>query len=194
VASGRKINEETTGVAGLSWDQLLGDKLQPMEIQAATDRDAITTVAGTPFTEAEREVLTAQSRFYECLTSGDQQGLEDLFVAEAPTLDAYISKIVAEGGRLDGWDFCLADANRPKQLRTGSRDAVLLSDGTALSTCLEFPDQSGLSMLATQRWSREDGLWKLVAHKTIVYMYNRSAGGLLRCDSRGCAALTKGQM
>jgi len=192
VGSGVSIGQDRAGEKqSLVWDQLLGDKLQPMELQSFTDSDAGSNLVGGPVGAAEAGVLAAQERFYASLTSGDLEGMEALLMPGADGEDSFISSVVAEGGRLDNWEFCLKEGQRPDGMKIGSRDAVVYADGTATSTCIEFP-APGLSMLATQKWAKKEASgWLMTSHRTIVYTYNAKAGGLLRCDNRGCAALTK---
>jgi|SaaInl85LU_5_DNA_1037374.scaffolds.fasta_scaffold105562_2 hypothetical protein len=69
-----------------------------------------------------------------------------------------------------------------------SRDALLLSDAEAITTCIEVPSTGmGQTLLATQKWKKTDGgQWKLSGHKTIPYSVNSGALAVLRCDGRGC--------
>jgi hypothetical protein len=68
------------------------------------------------------------------------------------------------------------------------------------STCIEFPSNAGYSdpfggsLLAMQRWSKAnpEENWKLEFHQTIPWSPDSRAGGTLRCDCRGCVALTRG--
>ncbi len=87
-------------------------------------------------------------------------------------------------------------------MKTGGSDFLVISPSVAYSTCIEFPVLSGgydnvsafgATLLAVQRWERkEDGEWKLAYHSTIPWSADNRAGGMLRCDCRGCVALTRG--
>ena len=79
-----------------------------------------------------------------------------------------------------------------------SPDAIILETGSGgpdgelyYSTCIEFPSGArGPSLLATQEWVKDEaGAFRLSLHRTIPYSAGRGAGGLLRCDCRGCVAL-----
>ena len=119
-----------------------------------------------------------------------------------------MTSVVREGGRLDPWTFCLADGNRPAGLVAFDPDATVVQEEgegklVAWSTCIERPGGAGIgegTLLATQKWERGGGGgggegegggegWRLALHSTIPYTSGSSAGGLLRCDSRGCVAL-----
>ena len=127
-----------------------------------------------------------------------------------------VSQVVREGGRLDDWTFCLLDGNRPPaDMQTSNADAALFYSSTtddenrvlshATTTLLEFPRGSGPGscQLSMQKWvpnhTRDaatgevigvgDITWRLATHRTIPYSQGSAAGGLLRCDCRGCVAL-----
>lgn len=114
-------------------------------------------------------------------------------------------QVADAGGRIDDWSFCLEEGARPANMGTGNADVLLLSDSVAYSTILEFPDvgvasygnDNDAALLAIQRWTRDaeitNGEWKLELHQTIPWNPNSKAGGTLRCDCRGCAALTRGK-
>ena len=109
------------------------------------------------------------------------------------------------------WEFCLKQSkvDWADSVAAGtvisSPDAIILetgSDGDGLdgpdgtielyySTCIEFPSGArGPSLLATQEWVKDEaGAFRLSLHRTIPYSAGRGAGGLLRCDCRGCVAL-----
>lgn len=178
----------------LVWDELLGDKLPPNEQLFPTDSGMRERVDGGAVTASEEGVLAAQAAFYEALTGGDLAAMRAVLADGEDGRDEAVSEILRLGGRLDPWDFCLEGDNAPRSLVIGNGDCVVTAEDTAVSTCIEFPTgRTGLSMLATQRWRRdEDGRWRLRSHRTIPFSYQQSAGGLLRCDNRGCAALTKG--
>lgn len=95
---------------------------------------------------------------------------------------------------------------------TSGSDVLIVSPTLAYSTCVEFPVVSGsggydsasssfgATLLAVQRWIcddvdiNDDGnkKWKLDYHSTIPWSSDSRAGGMLRCDCRGCVALTRG--
>ena len=84
-------------------------------------------------------------------------------------------------------------------MKTSGSDVLILSPTTLYSTTIEFPvasDQYGASigreLLAVQRWGRAAAgdEWKMEYHQTIPWSADTKAGGTLRCDGRGCVALT----
>ena len=91
-------------------------------------------------------------------------------------------------------------------MKTSGSDVLLVSPTLSYSTCVEFPVVSGAgydnassfgaTLLAVQRWKRlndqSNGEWKLDYHSTIPWSPDSRAGGMLRCDCRGCVALTRG--
>jgi hypothetical protein len=89
-------------------------------------------------------------------------------------------------------------------MQTSGSDVLIVSPTLAYSTCIEFPVVSGggydnsssfgATLLAVQKWQRDngDGEWKLEYHSTIPWSPDSKAGGMLRCDCRGCVALTRG--
>lgn len=75
-------------------------------------------------------------------------------------------------------------------------DAIIISDTEAWSTAIEFPADTGVdtaTLLAVQQWTREkaNDEWKLQLHQTIPWTAESRAQGTLRCDCRGCVALTR---
>ncbi len=92
-------------------------------------------------------------------------------------------------------------------MKTSGSDVLVVSPNLAYSTCVEFPivnsvggydsaSAFGATLLAVQRWKRgsndTDAEWKLEYHSTIPWSPDSRAGGMLRCDCRGCVALTRG--
>jgi len=129
-----------------------------------------------------------------------------------------VSEVLASGGRLDGWSTCLADGARPAELVSFDCDATVLTNPASAAsvasaegytTSIEaVGSRQGATNLSTQRWvlrNRPPALaegqhspgavpaaarrWRLALHQTIPYSPNSGAGGLLRCDCRGCVAL-----
>ena len=82
-------------------------------------------------------------------------------------------------------------------MKLGDADVFVVSDTEAYSSIVEFPVTAGLeeaTLLAVQKWIRlnKQGEWQLALHQTIPWSAERSAGGILLCDCRGCVALTRG--
>lgn len=112
------------------------------------------------------------------------------------------SKVISAGGRIDDWSKCLAEDARPSNMKISGSDALIVSPKLAYSTCIEFPvvaggydsaSSFGATLLAVQKWGKdEDNNWKLEYHSTIPWSTDTKAGGMLRCDCRGCIALTRG--
>jgi hypothetical protein len=107
-----------------------------------------------------------------------------------------MSQIIAAGGRLDSWKDCLADGARPQDMLISGADAIIFSNSEAYTTNVEFPTNTGMesaTLLAMQTWSRTSGSgdWKLELHQTIPWSPDAKAQGTLKCDCRGCVALTR---
>jgi hypothetical protein len=98
---------------------------------------------------------------------------------------------------MDAWKDCLADGARPENMSISGSDVIVFSAREAYTTNVEFPLNSGFdsaTLLAVQQWGRDSdmGDWKLQLHQTIPWSPDIRAGGTLRCDCRGCVALTRG--
>ncbi len=112
-------------------------------------------------------------------------------------------QVLNAGGRIDNWQSCLAENARPENMKISGSDVLIISPSLAFSTCVEFPAVTsggydnvsyGATLLAVQRWGKDvdSNEWKLEYHSTIPWSPDTRAGGTLRCDCRGCVALTRG--
>uniref|UniRef100_A0A7S2N1F6 Uncharacterized protein n=1 Tax=Helicotheca tamesis TaxID=374047 RepID=A0A7S2N1F6_9STRA len=170
--------------------EILGQNLLPVEVLDEED-DAVKAGSNVEMADVVEEVLNSQKKFYEALTGGDLQSMNNILSKEDSN---EVSEVLKGGGRVDGWDLCLAEGARPSDMTISGSDVLLVSDTEAYSTTVEFPPNAGLdgaTLLAVQRWKRdESGDWKLALHQTIPWCPGSKAGGTLRCDCRGCTALT----
>lgn len=144
----------------------------------------------SPDTES---VLGAQKDFYTALTTGDLKAMNALC---SPELAEQVTQVINAGGRMDEWKDCLADGARPEGMQISGGDAWIVNDTEAYSTVIEFPINSGIdtaTLLAVQKWIRSSKAkeWKLQLHQTIPWSRESRAQGTLRCDCRGCVALTR---
>jgi len=156
-----------------------------------------------------KTLLDLQSKFYEALTGGNLPVIQDIFAGDPPKPfeSLEVSEILELGGRMDIWSMCLEEDARPANMLTSNPDVCLVSETMAFTTIMEFPSVGGSgdsyssgnignpSLLAIQRWTRQssdDSDWKLELHQTIPWNPDTKAGGTLRCDGRGCVALTRG--
>jgi hypothetical protein len=169
--------------------ELMGQQLQP--IQLIDESDAAIIPDAMP--EAS-ELLECQKKFYNILTSSsEKEAMEAVFTDDNME---EVNEVIAAGGRIDGWSTCLAPDARPVNMVISDQDVFLSSSPTlAYTTCVEFPPNAGIdcaTLLATQRWVRktENDDWKLELHQTIPWSAGTRAAGTLRCDCRGCVALT----
>lgn len=178
--------------------EILGQNLRPVDFLDASD-DAETTLGLNP-TDASiiESISQRQNEFYEALTKGDLKAMNHICSGDKAQ---EVTETLEAGGRIDSWDSCLAEGARPADMKTSSSDVLLVSPTEAYSTCIEFPvntggysDPSGATLLAVQQWVRSDESedWKLAVHQTIPWSPDTRAGGTLRCDGRGCVALTRG--
>jgi hypothetical protein len=169
--------------------ELLGQQLQPVGLLDKTDKAELEE--GTP---AVKQILERQLKFYSALTdSCDENVMRSVFSTNTA---ADVDEVVNGGGRIDGWDKCLEPGARPSGMVVSGSDVWVASDTVAYSTCIEFPTNAGIdgaTLLAVQRWGREgdDGDWRLELHHTIPWSAGSRAGGTLRCDCRGCVALSR---
>jgi len=167
--------------------ELMGQQLQPMELIDETD------AAVVPEMPVANEILECQKKFYNVLTSsGDKEAMEAIFTNEKMQ---EVNEVIEAGGRIDSWNECLLEDARPANMVIADQDIFISSPTLAYSTCVEFPPNAGIdgaTLLASQRWAREteNDEWKLELHQTIPWAAGTRAGGTLRCDCRGCVALT----
>ncbi len=178
--------------------ELLGQQLQPMEILDETDEaeGLLDEEDSTLAMSSKKQILECQGKFYSVLTNcSDANEMEQLFSSN-PAVE--VNEVMIGGGRIDAWDKCLEPDARPVGMVISGSDAWIPNENSmvAYSTCIEFPQTtlgvSTGSLLAMQRWVREgDGGWKLDLHQTIPWSAASKAGGTLRCDRRGCVALTR---
>jgi len=171
--------------------ELMGQQLQPMEL--IDDTDAAVVPADMP---VANEILECQKKFYNVLTStGDLEAMKAIFTDGKMQ---EVNEVIGAGGRIDGWFECLKPDARPANMVIADQDIFVSSPTLAYSTCVEFPPNAGIdgaTLLASQRWVREtaNDEWKLELHQTIPWAAGTRAGGTLRCDCRGCVALTSSQ-
>ena len=167
------------------WLELLGQHLRPTELLEETDADV---------TDADNlSVLQAQKAFYAALTGGDLKAMNAICSSD---VSEQVTEVVNAGGRIDSWKDCLVDGARPEGMRISGGDACFLSETEAYSTVIEFPQNTGIetaTLLALQKWVRSSKAdeWKLELHQTIPWSRESRAQGTLRCDCRGCVALTR---
>jgi hypothetical protein len=134
----------------------------------------------------------SQRHFYNILTTGTSIEMSKLFTSSV--LDPLITSAISSGARIDAWSDCLNPKNRPS-LSIISQDSYIppsSSDNYSYTTTVE-EDDSGNTLLAVQEWtsSSEEGGWRLVSHATVPWgKEGGKARGMLRCDCRGCVALT----
>jgi len=174
--------------------EILGQSLRPLECLDENDKD-YTGGGGSDTASSDniRSILASQKQFYHALTTGDRAGMTAVYSTVSSdeldqTGDAYI----------EPWTKCLENDNRPSQMKTSGSDVLVVSETEAYSTSIEFPLVEGATapdatLLAVQKWIRDtrDEEWKLQLHQTIPWSTDTRAGATLRCDCRGCTALTR---
>lgn len=197
------------------WLQMLGLYMRPtdfLEMKEATD--TLREVDSTE--EIKVELMEKVKDFYSALTTGDQAGIDAVFsksssqavtevrasnsarlcLAIFQKSESHIFKVLESGGRIDSWKECLAEGARPSNMKISGVDATVLSDTEAYTTVVEFPANTGMdsaTLLAVQHWTRTstEKAWTLDLHQTIPWSLEAKAQGTLRCDCRGCVALTR---
>jgi hypothetical protein len=179
--------------------EILGQNLRPVDFLDESDADESTVGFSPADASSTDQILQCQKKFYDALTKGV---LEEMTQICSTDQAQEVTEILDAGGRIDSWESCLAEGARPADMSTSSSDVLLISPTKAYSTCIEFPvntggysDPSGATLLAVQEWARsnEKEEWKLTLHQTIPWSPDTRAGGTLRCDGRGCVALTRGE-
>ena len=179
--------------------EILGQNLRPVDFLDESD-DAEPLLGLSPVDVSLVEsVSQRQKDFYEALTNGNLENMNQICKSNKAQ---EVTEILDAGGRVDSWQSCLAAGARPADMKISGSDVVVISPTEAYSTCIEFPvntggysDPSGATLLAVQQWSRvsESDEWTLALHQTIPWSPDTRAGGTLRCDARGCVALTRGE-
>jgi len=178
--------------------EILGQNLRPIDLLDESDEAESTLGFNPTDVEEINDILGKQEAFYNALTVGDLEGMRQICGGNKAK---EVSEIIDVGGRIDSWESCLAEGARPAGMKTSGFDVLLKSSSEAYSTCIEFPenvggynDPTGATLLAMQRWTRdgEGKDWNLDFHQTIPWSIDTRAGGTLRCDCRGCVALTRG--
>ncbi|KAL7564356.1 hypothetical protein ACA910_001509 [Epithemia clementina (nom. ined.)] len=193
-----------------SWIQLMGQHLRPTALLDEDDRPLLVTQSST---ESENDnddteiIIIKLREFYRALTEGDETAMSQIFPNdgynddEGSSLSSSVTDIMQQGGRLDPWQLCLQEGNRPAGMKVADADVIIRGD-CAYSTVVEFPAIIGggvpmavdASLLAQQNWIKDtkSGEWKLVQHQTIPWSSAARAGGTLVCDKRGCVSLVRG--
>lgn len=169
--------------------EILGQSLLPLQNLDEDDEDDI----GSTASDDVVSILAAQKQFYQALTSGDRAGMDQVYSKEE---SGEVDEVVAGGGGIDSWEKCLEDGARPSGMKISGSDVFVASTTEAYSTTIEFPPVDGIedaTLLAVQKWGRStvDDEWKLELHQTIPWSPSTRAGATLRCDRRGCTALTR---
>jgi hypothetical protein len=169
------------------WLQVLGQYLRPTDFLDVEDE------ASSNLGDTEAELSESLQSFYQALTTGDEDGIERIFAA---TPSCEVTAVMDAGGRIDTWEMCLADGARPSDMKTSGADVIVVSDTEAYTTVIEFPANTRMdsaSLLAVQQWKRDSitDQWRLQLHQTIPWSLETKAQGTLRCDCRGCVALTR---
>jgi hypothetical protein len=188
-----------------SYLQLLGNSLSPIDVLT---EDEPKSKGMDQERHTEGALLSCQERFYNALTEGKLDIMQrDVFMLksddDAKEVDASVTAVLQQGGRLDAWETCLMPDAKPSGMIISDQEVTVLGDGTtAYTTCIEFPVDTYRgggstlpTLLAVQKWKRvqpsSPSEWKLVVHQTIPWTSDRPAGGTLLCDSRGCVALVR---
>mmetsp|Transcript_16699 Transcript_16699/g.23549 ORF Transcript_16699/g.23549 Transcript_16699/m.23549 type:complete len:475 (-) Transcript_16699:39-1463(-) len=182
-SSGRSFG--SGAVESPEWLQVLGQHLRPTDILDESDNGIDD--------EKVQSVIKAQNQFYQALTTGNLEEMNRICSSEGA---ASVSQVIDAGGRIDDWKACLADGARPEGMVISGSDALIVSDTEAYSTVVEFSTNTGVdtaTLLALQRWGRSSASedWQLQLHETIPWSPEAKAQGTLRCDCRGCVALTR---
>lgn len=172
------------------WLQLFGQHFRP----TMDDFELMEATSTADSTEEGATLAAAAKGFYAALTTGDQDAMNSAF---SESVSDQVSEVIDAGGRLDAWKECLAEGARPEGMQVSAAEVIVVSDTEAYTTVVESAANTGLdsaTLLAVQKWTRsssKDERWKLSLHQTIPWDPSTKAQGTLRCDCRGCVALTR---
>lgn len=182
--------------------EILGQNLRPVDYLDEDDENEANLGLSPADLAMVKDISQRQADFYNALTKGNLGAMNEICSLNQAR---EVTEILDVGGRIDSWESCLADGARPADMTISSSDVLVVSSTEAYSTCIEFPvmdtggfgnsDTSDATLLAVQKWTRADDSqdWALTLHQTIPWSPDTRAGGTLRCDRRGCVALTRGK-
>ncbi|CAJ1940026.1 unnamed protein product [Cylindrotheca closterium] len=187
-SNGRSIGSGANEVP--TWLQLLGQHFRPT-MDDFELMDAPIAVASSEGGEAA--LSQSVQDFYAALTTGNKEAMDGTL---SKTESSQVSEVLNAGGRVDSWTDCLADGARPEGMEVSNAEVIIVSDTEAYTTVIESPANTGLdsaTLLAVQEWTRSSSekKWELALHQTIPWDAANKAQGTLRCDCRGCVALTR---
>ena len=131
------------------------------------------TLQATPQTDLEREVLDANSAFYQDFKSGDPQWMDELWSNRSPVAVIHPSwpGISGREAVMQSWRQLM---QAPPDLRITEARAHVTGD-SAFVICYETLDRN-TTLIATNIFSREDNVWKLVHHHAGTTTYIPSSG------------------
>jgi ketosteroid isomerase-like protein len=114
-------------------------------------------------TPAEREVLEANSAFYEAFARSDAEAMDALWAREAPVacLHPGWELLLGRAAVVESWRRILLGGGAPPAIRCERASAHVQGDW-AWVVCVEvLPD--GM-LAATNLFVREEGTWRMVHH------------------------------
>mmetsp|Transcript_35072 Transcript_35072/g.84936 ORF Transcript_35072/g.84936 Transcript_35072/m.84936 type:complete len:479 (-) Transcript_35072:1589-3025(-) len=186
-SNGRSIGSGVNEVP--TWLQLLGQHFRP-----TMDDFELMDAPDTSSSERDETALSQSVKdFYAALTTGNKDAMDGTL---SKTESSQVSEVLSAGGRVDSWTDCLAEGARPEGMEVSNAEVIVVSDTEAYTTVVESPANTGLdsaTLLAVQEWTRTspEEKWQLALHQTIPWDAATRAQGTLRCDCRGCVALTR---
>lgn len=181
-----------SGVAG-SFDELIGF------VGVSDDLSILPRTVLPPGLKQEedsaiKEVLQVHDTFYKALIEGDAKLMHSIWAAPKEEQSQEDRK------RRVPWDSVLTD--RANVLEVVGIDVVFLDDActdamvTSIEVCVaerslfsEGGPRGKGTLLATKRFCKDGGHWRLLSHQTIPYCWNTLATQTLRSNSRGCILL-----
>eukprot|EP00667_Euglena_gracilis_P008149 EG_transcript_8247 len=152
---------------------------------AAYDAGEATVQGATP--EDAAALLAAHRAFYAALGAGDTAAMAGLW-ADPGATDPVISGCCERGARMDGWETLLREDRRPPGMAPTDADVLVEADAAWVTAVEALP--GGGTLLATQRFQRTADGWALIRHRTVPWGKVAAAPAVLRCDGRGCVALS----
>jgi len=113
---------------------------------------------------SDRElILFANEAFYSAFATGDVDAMGRVWSSESPCVCLHpgVMPLYGRDDIMESWEHILADPSISEIIAHSPR--VIELGAFALVTCYEH--LSGGSLVATNGFVREDGLWRMVSHQ-----------------------------
>lgn len=118
----------------------------------------------------EAELLTANSAFYGAFLKADYKAMDALWARVAPVCCIHPGwpPIHGRDAVMSTWQGVL---KRPSQIKAFGERAIVLGD---VGVVIGFESLGNVSLVATNVFMREEGLWKMIHHQAGVAEHARN--------------------